>query len=98
MPPTSSAAPAAGRGRRALPDGVESAAQYGPDITTKVADTVLGHHIPVHRSTLLVMELCGMKVSTGFAAGLRSKAARLLESVPARGAGPAGRRSRRARR
>lgn len=64
----------------AFPDGVESAAQYGPGITTKVADAVLGHHIPVHRSTLLVMELCGMKVSTGFAAGLRSKAARLLES------------------
>lgn len=68
------------RATGAFPDGVESAAQYGPDITTKVADTVLGHHIPVHRSTLLVMELCGMKVSTGFAAGLRSKAARLLES------------------
>jgi transposase len=62
----------------AFPDGVESAAQYGPGITTKVADAVLGHHIPVHRSTLLVMELCGMKVSTGFAASLRGKAARLL--------------------
>jgi transposase len=68
------------RATGAFPDGVESAAQYGPDITAKVADAVLGHHIPVHRSTLLVMELCGMKVSTGFAAGLRSKAARLLES------------------
>ncbi|WP_371583982.1 IS66 family transposase [Streptomyces sp. NBC_01314] len=63
-----------------FPDGVASAAQYGPEITTKVADAVLGHHIPVHRSTLLVMELCGMKVSAGFAASLRAKAARLLES------------------
>lgn len=62
-----------------FPAGVESAAQYGPDITTKVADAVLGHYIPVHRSTLLVMELCGMKVSTGFAASLRGRAARLLE-------------------
>lgn len=63
-----------------FPAGVESAVQYGPGTTTKVADAVLGHHIPVHRSTLLVMELCGMKVSTGFAASLRGRAARLLES------------------
>lgn len=64
----------------AFPEGIDSAAQYGPDITTKVADAVLGHHIPVHRSTLLVMELCGMKVSTGFAATLRGRAARVLEA------------------
>lgn len=63
----------------AFPAGVETAVQYGPDITTKVADAVLGHHIPVHRSTLLVMELCGLRVSTGFAASLRGRAARLLE-------------------
>lgn len=65
----------------AFPAGVESAVQYGPDVITKVADAVLAHHIPVHRSTLLVMELCGVKVSTGFAAGLRDKAARLLETT-----------------
>ncbi|MFI6726997.1 IS66 family transposase [Streptomyces atratus] len=64
----------------AFPAGAESAVQYGPGITTKVADAVLGHHIPVHRSTLLLMELCGMKVSTGFAASLRGRAARLLEA------------------
>ncbi|MGW3985373.1 IS66 family transposase, partial [Streptomyces mirabilis] len=63
-----------------FPEGIDSAAQYGPDITTKVADAVLGHHIPVHRSTLLVMELCGMRVSTGFAASLRGRAARVLEA------------------
>lgn len=64
----------------AFPAGVDSATQYGPDLTTKVADAVLGHYIPVHRSTLLVMELCGMKVSTGFAASLRGRAARELEA------------------
>jgi transposase len=62
-----------------FPPGVDSAVQYGPEVTAKVADAVLAHHIPVHRSTLLVMELCGMKVSTGFAASLRARAARLLE-------------------
>jgi transposase len=65
----------------AFPAGVDAAVQYGPQIVTRVADTVLAHHIPVHRSTLLVMELCGVKVSTGFAAGLRDKAARLLETT-----------------
>lgn len=62
-----------------FPSGVDSAVQYGPEITAKAADAVLAHHIPVHRSTLLVMELCGVKVSTGFAASLRGRAARLLE-------------------
>ncbi|MFD4764693.1 IS66 family transposase, partial [Streptomyces sp. NPDC058439] len=63
----------------AFPAHVISAVQYGPGVTAKVADAVLGHHIPVHRSTLLVMELCGVRVSTGFAASLRGRAARLLE-------------------
>nr|WP_200309492.1 IS66 family transposase [Streptomyces adelaidensis] len=63
-----------------FPAGVTSAVQYGPEVTAKMADAVLGHHIPVHRSTLLVMELCGVQVSTGFTAGLRGRAARLLES------------------
>ena len=49
-------------------------AQYGPEITTRVADVVVGHHVPVKRSTILVMELLGMQVSTGFAAGLRARA------------------------
>jgi transposase len=68
-----------------FPAGVDAPAQYGPQITTRVADVVLGHHIPVHRSTLLVMELCGMAVSTGFAASLRGRVAGLLAAtfVPA---------------
>jgi len=65
----------------AFPAGIDSAVQYGPETVAKVADAVLAHHIPVHRSTLLVMELCGIKVSTGFAASLRGRAARLLETT-----------------
>jgi transposase len=62
----------------AFPAEVSAPAQYGPEITTRVADVVVGHHVPVHRSTVLVMELLGMRVSTGFAAGLRGRAARLV--------------------
>jgi transposase len=58
-----------------FPAGVNAPTQYGPEITSRVADVVLGHHVPVRRSTILVMELLGMSVSTGFAAGLRGRAA-----------------------
>jgi transposase len=61
-----------------FPAGVNAPAQYGPEITTRVADVVVGHHVPVHRSTVLVMELLGLQVSTGFAASLRARAARLI--------------------
>jgi transposase len=61
-----------------FPEHVKAPTQYGPQITTAVADVVLGHHVPVHRSTLLVMELCGIAVSTGFAASLRGRAVDLI--------------------
>lgn len=61
-----------------FPAGVNAPATYGPEITTRVADVVIGHHVPVRRSTILVMELLGMAVSTGFAASLRGRAADLI--------------------
>jgi transposase len=61
-----------------FPGGVNAPTQYGPEVTSKVADVVLGHHVPIHRSTLLVMELLGISVSTGFAASLRGRAAALI--------------------
>jgi transposase len=45
-----------GEVRGEFPAGVNAPAQYGPEITTRVADVVVGHHVPVHRSTVLVME------------------------------------------
>jgi transposase len=68
-----------------FPAGVRAATQYGPEVTAKAADVVLGHHVPVHRSTVLVRDLCGMAVSTGWMASLRGRAARLLTQgfVPA---------------
>jgi transposase len=61
-----------------FPAGVNAPAQYGPEITARVADVVVGHHVPVHRSTALVLELLGISVSTGFAACVRGRAARLI--------------------
>jgi transposase len=77
-----------------FPAGVSAPTRYGPEITTRVADVVIGHHVPVHRSTVQVMELVGMMVSTGFAASLRGRAADLIvqRRVYRRGAQTAGRR------
>ena len=61
-----------------FPHGVNAPTQYGPELTSRVADVVLGHYVPVHRSTTLVAELVGMKVSTGFAASLRGRAQDLI--------------------
>lgn len=58
-----------------FPAEVNAPATYAPEITTRVADVVIGHRVPVQRSTILVMELLGRQVSTGFAAGLRGRAA-----------------------
>jgi transposase len=68
-----------------FPAGVMAPAQYGPEVTAKAADVALGHHVPVHRSTVLLMELCGIAVSTGWMASLRGRAAKLLAEgfVPA---------------
>jgi len=63
-----------------FPAGVNAPAQYGPEITTRVADVVVGHHVPVHRGAVLVAELLGMSVSTGFAASLRGRAAATIEA------------------
>jgi transposase len=44
------------------------------------ASYVSGHHIPVYRATLLLCQLPGIAVSTGWMAGIRGKAARLVEA------------------
>ncbi|MGH3329100.1 MAG: IS66 family transposase [Streptomycetales bacterium] len=68
-----------------FPAAVDAPAQYGSEVSAKAADVVLGHHVPVHRSTVLLMELCGIAVSTGWMASLRGRAAALLAEgfVPA---------------
>ena len=61
-----------------FPSEVKSRTQYGPEITARTADLVLGHYVPTFRSAQLMRELCGINVSTGFVASLRPRAAILL--------------------
>lgn len=55
-------------------------AQYGPQTHAQAANLLVGHHIPVHRATIVLMQLAGIEVSTGWMASVRGKAAALLES------------------
>ena len=60
------------------PAGVTGRAQYGPGVHAKAALAVCAHYLPVARAAKLVAALTGVKVSAGFVAGVRGRAARLL--------------------
>jgi len=63
-----------------LPAHVRARASYGPETCAQAANLVSGHHIPVYRSTLLLCQLAGVQVSTGWMAGIRGRAAALVEA------------------
>jgi transposase len=63
-----------------LPGHVRARASYGPETCAQAANLASGHHIPVSRATLLLCQLAGIKVSTGWMAGVRGKAAALVEA------------------
>jgi len=63
-----------------LPQHVRARASYGPETCAQAANLVSGHHIPVYRATLLLCQLAGIAVSTGWMAGIRGRAAALVEA------------------
>jgi transposase len=63
-----------------LPAHVRARASYGPETCAQAANLVSGHHIPIHRATLLLCQLAGVAVSTGWMAGIRGRAAALVEA------------------
>ncbi len=62
-----------------LPAHVRARASYGPETCARAANLVSGHHIPIYRATLVMCQLAGIKVSSGWMAGVRGKAAALVE-------------------
>jgi transposase len=62
------------------PAHVRARASYGPETCAQAANLVSGHHIPVCRATLLLCQLAGIAVSTGWMAGIRGRAAGLVEA------------------
>ena len=63
-----------------LPAHVRARASFGPEACAQAANLTAGHHIPVYRSTLLLCQLAGIAVSTGWMAGIRGRAASLVEA------------------
>ena len=63
-----------------LPAFVRARASYGPETCAQAANLVSGHHIPVYRATLLLCQLAGIAVSTGWMARIRGRAAGLVEA------------------
>lgn len=61
------------------PPGVTGRAQYGPEVHARAADLASAHYIPVVRAAQLMGDLAGVRVSAGFMAGVRGKAAARLE-------------------
>ena len=63
-----------------LPAHVRARASFGPETCAQAANLTAGHHIPVYRATLLLCQLAGIAVSTGWMAGIRGRAAGLVEA------------------
>jgi transposase len=63
-----------------LPAHVRARASYGPETCAQAANLACGHYIPVHRATQLLCQLAGIRVSTGWMAGVRGRAAGLIEA------------------
>ena len=63
-----------------LPAHVRARASFGPETCAQAANLTAGHYIPVYRSTLLLCQLAGVAVSAGWMAGIRGRAASLVEA------------------
>jgi transposase len=63
-----------------LPAHVRARASYGPEVHAQAAYLACGHYLPVSRVAVLMCQLAGIAVSTGWVAGIRGKAAGLIEA------------------
>ena len=64
----------------ALPAGVRARASYGPETHAQAANLTCGNYVPSRRAAALMAEMAGIGVSAGWIAGVRAKAAALVES------------------
>ena len=57
------------------PAGITGRAQYGPQVHAQAANLACAHHVPVGRAAQLMGDMTGLRVSAGWMAGVRHKAA-----------------------
>jgi transposase len=58
-----------------VPAEVTGRVAYGPETRAHAANLVSGHHVPVARTVLLLRQMAGIRVSAGWTAGIRGRAA-----------------------
>lgn len=63
-----------------LPAGVRARASFGPETHAQAANLACGNYVPSRRAAALMAELAGIRVSAGWIAGVRAKAAALIGS------------------
>ena len=63
-----------------LPPGVRARASFGPETCAQAANLTCGNFVPSRRAAALMREMAGIGVSAGWIAGVRVKAAALVES------------------
>ncbi|HEY8642359.1 MAG TPA: IS66 family transposase, partial [Candidatus Dormibacteraeota bacterium] len=61
-----------------VPADVTGRVVYGPETRAHAANLVCGHHVPVARAALLLRQMAGIRVSTGWMASVRGRAAAAL--------------------
>ncbi|MGH3225976.1 MAG: IS66 family transposase, partial [Streptosporangiaceae bacterium] len=61
-----------------VPAAVTSRVSYGAETRAQAANLACGHHVPVARAALLLWQMTGIAVSTGWMAGIRGRAAAAL--------------------
>jgi transposase len=64
----------------ALPAGVRARASFGPETHAQAANLTCGNYVPAGRAAGLMAAMAGVRVSVGWIAGVRAKAAALVES------------------
>jgi len=65
----------------AAPVGLSGRVVWGPRMLARAAWLVCAHHLPIRRATAILTVMVGATVSAGWAAGVRARAARLLEDT-----------------
>jgi transposase len=63
-----------------LPAGVRARASFGPEAHAQAANLTSGNYIPAGRAAQLMAQMAGVRVSVGWIAGVRAKAAALIGS------------------
>ncbi len=63
-----------------LPPGVRARASFGPETCAQAANLTCGNYVPSRRAAALMAGMAGIRVSAGWIAGVRAKAAVLVES------------------